>query len=63
MPQQCLNMHCPLTMFLNMPGNARINCSVLTMPGFSICLITLDIRQGFVNATGIKYTDSPDLRY
>ena len=63
MPQQCLNMHCPLTMFLNMPGNAWINCSVLTMPGFSICLITLDIRQGFVNATGIKYTDSPDLRY
>ena len=33
------------------------------MPGFSICLITLDIRQGFVNAIGIKYTDSPDLRY
>ena len=57
-PQQCLNMHCPLTMFLNMPGNAWINFSVLT-----ICLVTLDIRQGFVNATGIKYTDGPDLRY
>ena len=39
-------------MSLNMPENAQ---TVLTMPGFSICLLILDISQGFEYALGTKY--------
>ena len=55
--RRILNMSEYGSICLNAPQLGLIlpECTVLTMPGFSICLIILDIWQGFQYASGIRY--------